>query len=367
MLNKLKGVRVGHAEDREKLTGCTVVLFDDFYTATCEPRGGVPGSLFSDGLAPTRCSPTLNGLFIAGGGVAGLTVAARIYDFLRENGHGKQWGEKGEGALVPRIAGAVVADRGLFYGPIDPQLGYCACEDAAKNAARENTPLGNVGCGIGTTVGKFAFAKDGTENGTALFCKSGVGGASCDDLPGDLILSALTVVNAIGNVHDRDGSVIAGNRQPDSEDFVNFMDLIKDGIVLGSAKNPPQEGDAVGATTVSIVGTNADLGHDQLFRITQMAHSGIARAIRPAYTSLDGDMVFSFSTGEVKVQSTTPGRFKTEKFQPVPDWPDFSIDILGSVAAEVVFDSILSAVRPADDDIHDRIFGGPIPSGRSLE
>ncbi|MCP4546710.1 MAG: hypothetical protein GY835_09635 [bacterium] len=362
-LTELQGVQVGHATDRDHLTGCTVVLFESFFPCTCEGRGGVTASFFSDGIAPTKCLPTLNALFIAGGSVAGLTVSAGIYDYLRKEGHGQLWEAEGKpGARVPRIAGAVVADRGIFYEAINPHLGYMACE----NAVSGNVQMGNVGAGTGTVVGKFCFTRDQKP----LFCKSGVGGAFCH-LPGNLKVAALTVVNALGNVHDRAGQVVAGNRHPDHPDgnhFIDFMDLINGGIVPNSPEDlTQQEGPQAGATTVSIFGTNADLGHEQLFRVTQMAQAGIARAIRPVYTSLDGDTVFGFSTGEVEIPSERPMRYNLGHSQLTPGWQDFYVDMLGAVAAEVVFESILSAVRTDDNYVDDKRFGGTIPPGKYSE
>jgi L-aminopeptidase/D-esterase-like protein len=341
MLDSIEGVRVGHAHDAGACTGCTVVLFEKRTMASFVSLGGVTASHFTDGLGSTKSYPQLDALFVVGGSVAGLGVAQPISSFLAEKGVGIPWGNSLEepATRVPIIAGGVIADRGLFHGPFPYELGREACEKAWAGHPAESR--GNTGAGYGATVGKILFSSEGSP----LFCKGGLGYAS-RGLPGGIKVVAMAVVNAIGSIYDRQGKVVAGQLSHDQSRFLELEEVMRILIEAGESDAPATH-TRPSSTTVVILGTNAKLNHEDLSRVTNMAQAGIARSIRPCFTSLDGDSVFSFTT----CTHALPQRpHMTSGYTLIPGWSDYyGTDLLGIMAAEAVQDAIVDAVERADD------------------
>ncbi|MDH3225212.1 MAG: P1 family peptidase, partial [Gemmatimonadota bacterium] len=228
-----------------------------------------------------------------------------VMRFLEERGAGYPVGAAG---VVPIVTGAIIFDLGL--NPDGPRpgadCGYAAAEAAGVGPVEE----GSVGAGAGATVGKL---RGGTRS-----VKGGVGAATIRLESNGLIVSALMVVNAVGDVVDpRTGAVVAGVR----DDNGGFMDARR---LLREEPAP----DAGGAnTTIGVVLTNARLTKAEANKVAQMAHDGLARAIVPSHTPADGDTMFSMATGHLV--------------------EGYSVSQVGALAAEAVADAILSAVRSA--------------------
>ncbi len=271
-LTSLTGVKVGHSTQIDKLTGCTVVLFDKPYPVAYKSYGGAPGLFNVEMLKNGKSFFRRHGLFIAGGSLSGLMSASNIMQRMIDDGIGFK-----ENKIVnPSISGAVVFDLGTNVGQYDPTYG----SEAYDNVSSDPVISGNVGAGTGTAVGKFQRVLTGTKNGGM---KAGVGSAKID-LGNGVIVTAMSVVNALGNIINPDGTILAGNRD-ESKKFKTFEDTTD--FVTSNSMN----------TTITIVGINIDLGSRENYeRVAHMASTGHARAINPVNTSVDGDPVFVFST-----------------------------------------------------------------------
>ena len=304
MTSALPGIRIGHWQDREALTGCTVLLpTEGTMRAGVHVGGGAPGTRETDLLAPTARVDAIHALLLTGGSAFGLDAASGVVRYLRERNIGFDVGV----ARVPIVPAAVIFDLDLGSAEAYPDgaAGYAACEAATENEARE----GNVGAGCGACVGRFL--------GHAGRMKGGLGLAA-SDAAGPVVVGALAVVNAVGDVLDRDGSIIAGTRRDDG--FAGSAALLR-ANVAGTVPARP-----LNNTTLVAVATNARLEKLDLTRLAQQAHDGLARAIDPVHTSLDGDTVFALSTGE---ETANP-------------------DALAALAVEVVAAAIRRAVQAAE-------------------
>ncbi len=333
-LTALSGVKVGHATRPEKHTGVTVVLFDEPLPVAYACYGGSPGTLNTDALRGDRAGAKANAIFISGGSWAGLQSGARIASDLIEMGKGFKLHK----IINPNVTGAIVLDLGTRVEQFDPNIASEAVRDASTNAV----PRGNVGAGTGTAVGKFRYANQGT---TIAGMKAGVGCARVD-LPNGAFVTCLSVVNAVGNVVNRDGSVLAGNRKLDGEGFETF---------LGAAEYFADPAN----TTISIVGTNVALPNASAYeRVAHVATHGQIRAINPVNLAIDGDTVFVFSTEEVSdvFPEGVGNRLRDSS------WPNLDIDVVGQAAAEAVQESIYDACRSAEGIEFDSALDGVIPS-----
>lgn len=331
-LTALKGVQVGHASHPEQLTGCTVILFDKDFPVAYKAYGGVPGTYNTENLRNGMSYANRNALFIAGGSVNGLTVSTRIIEKMIAMKCGLQVGE----TIIPSISGAVVWDLSVGQGRFDPAYGAEAVAQCSYNTVTS----GNVGAGTGTSVGKFSYTKEGLF----LNMKAGVGSARVD-VGGGVIVCALSVVNAMGNIIRPDGSILAGNRNDKTKPkFRPFHDM-------ANSFNSKRSN-----TTITIIGTNADLGSRENYeRVAHFATQGQVRAIEPVHTSLDGDIVFVFSNQEVKNFSPLA---KKDNLQ---GWPEASVDLVGWAAAEATRLSVYEACTAAETITCEQAFGGVIP------
>jgi L-aminopeptidase/D-esterase-like protein len=269
-----EGVRVGHHTDRERWTGCTVILPPDGTVASCEVRGGGPGTRESDLLSPASTTPGVHGLLLTGGSAFGLSAAAGVVRWLAERGIGSPTPV----APVPLVPGAVVYD--LYLGrpePPEPDDAYAACDAAAPEFER-----GSVGGGTGCTVGKLL----GPEGWT----RGGVGAASVR--LGDAIVAAIAVANPFGDVVGGDGAVAAGAWRDGA--YVRISDLLAEGV----AGPPARE-----STTLVAVLTDASLTKTQAWLVARAATGGVSRAVQPSATAVDGDVVYVMATGRVVAEA----------------------------------------------------------------
>ncbi len=269
-LTLIPGLRVGHAHDSAALTGCTVVLCPAGAVGGVDQRGGAPGTRETDLLRP---------LHLVEQGAGYETAAGR----------------------VPIVPAAVIFDLGLGSARVRPDaaMGYAACQAASAAPLAE----GNVGAGMGASVGKLL--------GPALAMKSGLGSAAVR-LDGGLIIAALAVVNALGDVVDPDsGRILAGARlsaEPGAP-FAGSLNILRRLGGMAQPFNPP-----AGNTTIGVVATNARLTKEQANLAAQMAQDGLARAVRPAHTLFDGDTIFTLATGVYQAESSLVGALAAEVF-----------------------------------------------------
>jgi L-aminopeptidase/D-esterase-like protein len=274
-LTRINGVRVGHAQDYEALTGCTVVLFPEHTTASVDVRGGAPGTRETDLLAPECTVQHIHAVCLSGGSAFGLAAADGVMCWLRERNIGFDAGV----TRVPIVPGAVIFDLGCGSATAhaSAEMGYQACDNATTAPVQQ----GCVGAGTGATVGKL-FGVNG-------WMKSGIG-SSAITLPDGTTVAALVVNNAFGDIYrERTGEIIAGTRLPDGS-FANMSSQLR-----GGAEVPSFAG---GNTTLVVVVTDAALNKSECRKIAQMAQDGMARTIKPVHTPYDGDVIFVASTNQ---------------------------------------------------------------------
>lgn len=336
-LTALKGVKVGHSTHLDKLTGCTVILFDKPYQVAYKAYGGAVGAFGTESNKADKTNYGERGIFIAGGSNTGLMSASEIMECMRRDKIGSVSG-KNKDIYNPSVVGAIVYDQGMQVAPYDPAYG----REAYENASNEPVVSGNVGAGTGTSVGKFRWVEKGTKTGAM---KAGVGSARID-LGNGIIVTALSVVNALGNIILPNGEVLAGNRDENTK-FKLYEDLID--FVTQNKSN----------TTISVVGINVDLcAKLHLEKVAHLASHGQVRAISPVHTSSDGDTVFVFSTGELK----NPFNDMLQYFQETDDSLYTQVDIIGHAAAKAVQESIYDACRSAETIQFEQAYKGIIPS-----
>jgi len=269
-----KGIKIGHAQD--DFSGVTVILAEIGAVAGVSVRGCAPGTRETDLLSPEKAVQKINAVFLTGGSAYGLDCASGIMRYLRE----KNIGHKMPGKVVPIVCGAVIYDlNDKEYHIPDAQKGYEACLNADK------TPVfGQVGAGKGATVGKL--------RGLKHCCKSGIGAYTVKTC--GITVTAVVTVNAFGDVVDEKGEIIAGAKGKNGE-FINTEKCLIDAdlkkILLGAN------------TTIGCIITNADITKVQAGKLADIAHDGLARAIRPVHTDYDGDTMFCLSTGKKPVVS----------------------------------------------------------------
>ena len=313
-LTDVPGLKVGHFTDTRRPTGCTAILFDSASAAGVDYNGSAPGESGVVMLQPVSPVERIHGIFLTGGGVLALPAAAGMLRFCEERKIGFDWGNPG--LRIPIIVSAVIDDLSVGDNRIRPdaEAAYKACAAASDG----RVPEGNVGAGAGGTVGKM-------HRGRGLGgMKGGLGTASLR--LGDVVIGALAVVNAAGDVLDwRTGKIVAGARRPDGS-LADSVEVMR-GIVT-DARAPALEDEALRSTTLVVVATNVALNKTQLTKLAMMANCGGARAIRPYHTTGDGDQLFAVSTARL-------------------ERPSVPLTVLGSLAADVVSDAIVRGVRMA--------------------
>lgn len=276
-INEIKGVRIGHAQDEAHATGCTVILPEKKAVCGVDVRGGGPASRENQLLNPLMSNDGVNAVLLSGGSAYGLDAAGGVMKYLEEKGQGVKVGN----AVVPIVVGSCIFDLGCVDGSVRPdaQMGYRACLDSKENLVRN----GNVGAGMGATVGKIC--------GNDRSMKSGLG--CCAVQVGSLQVGAIVVVNAIGDVFEMDS-----NRQ-----LAGLLSSKKDQMIsseIEAVKLLQLASKFSLNTTIGAIITNAALDKAAMNKVAAMASNGIARTIRPVNTSMDGDSIYALSVGKVK-------------------------------------------------------------------
>ena len=266
------GFRIGHATDARRRTGCTVILPPASSIAAVDVRGGAPGTRETGVFVPGNLVSQIHGLVFAGGSAFGLAAADGVMDWLRDRSEGFEVGA----ARVPIVAAAILFDLAVGDPTAYPDaaMGRAACEAAAEGFVE----TGAVGAGTGATIGKVL--------GVSRASPGGLGVASVS-LPDGERVAALAVVNAFGNVVDPGtGAWLAGalgeEGPVDAERALRTDPL---------AQSPL----AASHTTLVCVASNVPFDPASLKRVAMEAHDGIARAVRPAHTVVDGDVAFAIA------------------------------------------------------------------------
>jgi L-aminopeptidase/D-esterase-like protein len=197
-ITDVRGIEVGHAQNEEALTGCTVILCRKGAVAGVDVRGGAPGTRETDLLDPVNLVEKVHAIVLAGGSAFGLDAAGGVMRYLEENKIGFNTGA----ARVPIVPSAILYDLSLGRADVRPDSAMGAL--AAASAVSDPPAEGNVGAGTGASVGKMF--------GMTLAMKSGLGTASMD-IGGGVVVGAIVAVNAFGDVIDPNtGEIIAGLR-----------------------------------------------------------------------------------------------------------------------------------------------------------
>ena len=287
------GFKVGHWTDASGVTGCTVILPPAGNVTSCDIRGSSPSSREIEHLHPDRKLTEVHALLLTGGSAFGLAAADGVVDWLAERGVGYQTPI----TKVPIVPAAVIFDLGAGDASArpGPDAGRAACDAAAETAE-----TGRVGAGTGGTVGKWA--------GFEHHSPGGLGIASADS--DGLRVSALAVVNAVGDVLAPDGTVLAGTRAAEP-----------------TYRGPSRPADVPPMNTVlAVVCVEADLDKRDVRFLASRGSDGITVAVKPAHTRYDGDVVFAVAA--------PTGR-------PTP--PE-DLDVLGHLATQAVADAVRDAV-----------------------
>ena len=305
MITRVPGFALGHASDFENLTGCSVILCPPGTVGSVDLRGSATGTRQLDALLGFHIVEEVHGVLISGGSAFGLEAAGGVMDFLEAQGRGFDVTV----TRVPIVPTAVIYDLSVGNHRVRPSrdMGYAACLAARTEIQGE----GSLGAGTGASVGKLLGIRQATKGGL---------GSACLEGPNGLLVAALAVVNAFGDVLDpKTGEIVAGARTaPDSLEFADAAALIRRGLVRERFGEPN--------TTIGVVVTNARLSREQAQKIAQIGQNGLARTIRPVHTLFDGDIVFVLAHPEVAADLHTIG-------------------LLGQAALE---SAILNAVRQAD-------------------
>jgi len=279
-LAAVPGITVGHTTIEAHGTGCTVVLAPEtgLRAAVCV-RGRATGTRELDVLDPRHLVERIDAMLFTGGSALGLGAADGVMRWLRERGRGLPVGDMG---TIPIVPSAVIFDLGNAGKPLgwpSPDDAYRACDNASADYAE-----GLVGVGRGATCGKAAGLEKMVPAGLGSWAMRGGAGA------GDVIVSALVVVNAIGDVRNARGEIIAGT--------VDSLKYLADG---GAPLGDPER--LTRNTTLAVVATNANLDRVQLQALAYSASDALARRITPYGTLFDGDVIFAVSTAAVPPKS----------------------------------------------------------------
>jgi len=299
----IPGLRVGHAADPVGLTGVTVLLPDSAAVGGVEVRGRAAGVHGLEFLDPHHLVPTVDGVVLAGGSAFGLEAIWGVMQWLEERGRGFPTRH----AVVPHVAGAILYDLGVGAGRARPDraMGYAA----AAAARHGEIAQGNVGAGIGATVGKL--------HGGERAMRGGLGWSAAD--LGAAAIGAMVAVNAVGDVRDPEtGRLIAGAR-----DAADGRRLVDTAAALAAGVPPPAFQPV--NTTIGAVVTSAALGKAEASALARLAMRGFSRALSPPHLDTDGDTLFCLSLGPARC----------------------NLDLLGEAAAEAVARAIVSAVLSA--------------------
>ena len=306
-LTDVEGFRVGHAQDLKAATGCTVILCPPGTVGGMDIRGSAAGTRQTDSLHSFHWVDEVHAVLLSGGSAFGLDASGGVMKFLEE----KSIGYQTSAAKIPIVPAAIIYDLSIGDGRVRPdkEMGYQACLNGHAGEIAE----GSVGVGAGASVGKLLGINWATKGGVGTASRATTGG---------VIVAALVAVNAFGDVIEPESrKILAGARDPAHPGrFINSAAMIKEGV------SPPRRESDIQNTTLGVVATNAKLTKRQAIKVAQMAQSGLARTIAPIHSTVDGDLIFALSAGDLSADVNT----------------------IGLIAEEVVETAVLRAVQTAD-------------------
>lgn len=306
-LTAIPGIFVGHATRAELHTGCTAILCPQGCTPGIAVPGFAPGSRETELMRPESLVDRVHGITLSGGSAFGLAAADGVMRYLQEQGHGFVMPH----GIVPIVPAAVIYD-------LDMNASQCRLPDAgmghAAAAAATDAPVaqGAVGAGTGARCGRLFYQYDGRDASQ----KAGLGSAlACH---GSICVGALVVLNALGNVvHPQTGAFLAGGREANGTPLGEEATL----TALAGGNAPSSN------TVLAVVATNVPLDKVQTSRLARMAATGLARCLRPAHLTLDGDVVFALASRQPLPPQAGP-------------WTE---DLLGALGADAVARATVAA------------------------
>ena len=293
---------IGHYTDLNNITGCSVILCPPDTIASCYISGSAPGSREIALLSPERKIQTIHAVLLTGGSAFGLNAAGGVMTFLEEKGFGYVTGF----GVVPIVPAAVIYDLNIGNASIRPlaENAYQACTEANDNFNIQ----GCIGVGTGATIGKWA--------GIANAMKGGLGTATVT--MDKIKVTAVSVVNSVGDIIDENGKVIAGALNQKGQ-LIAETDLTRRWQVpqVGFTQN----------TLLAVIITNTRLSKLETYIVSKRAQYGLARAIIPTSTSYDGDVIFALASGNETAD----------------------IDLISEMGAEALRQSVISGTKSADN------------------
>ena len=306
-LTDVPGIEVGHYTHEVVHRGTTAVICRGGATAGVSVRGANPGTLHTDALGPDTPWGFVHGIGLTGGTLFGLSAITGITDALAAQGIGLERSK----TILPIVAGAVIYDLNLSDPTVHPDTTWG--QRAVAEASSGPFSRGNVGAGTGGTAGKGPGC---------VRTKGGLGTASLV-LHSEIVVAALVVVNSLGGlIHPVSGGLYAESGGFDIPLLYQLLD-----------EAPPVDRTLTN-TTLGVIATNAALDKHQLIKVADLAHDGLARAIRPMHTTLDGDTIFAISTNLDEGTGTVPGTSGA-----------YLTDLVGAAAADAMVLAVLDSVR----------------------
>lgn len=323
-LHEIPGFTFGQVQDLAAGTGCTVILCPQGAVTGVDVRGGSPGTRDTDALNPVCNREVVHAVVLTGGSAFGLDAAGGVMRKLEEEGIGRDVMV----TVVPNVCAAVLFD--LKFGAMevrpDVAMGYAACQAAL---AGEPFQEGNFGAGAGCTIGKI--------RGPQFAMKGGIG--ACAFRQGELMVGAVVACNAMGDILEK-GQILAGVRNDQNTGFAGTEAWL---LAHSQRQRDIFSGKTAGENTViGCVVTNADLTKAQATKLAAVAQNGIARAVRPANATFDGDCLFAMCCGSVQADP----------------------DAVGILAARAVEEAICRGVKAAET-LHGRPALRDLPFGKT--
>ena len=300
---EIENIRIGHAQDMEHATGCTVIICENGAPAGVDVRGGGPASRETELLRPVADCTGIHALLLSGGSAFGLDAAGGVMEYLEERNIGFDVGV----TKVPLVCESCLFDLNVANHRIRPdkKMGYEACIQSEQN----QPAMGNVGAGTGASVGKLGGIQTAMKSGLGMYAVQ----------LGDLKIGAIVAVNALGDVYDyKTGKRLAGMRTNDGKDWADSEQVLYK--LYNQKKNLFHQN-----TTIGAIITNAKFDKTHMNKIAAMAQNGYARSIRPVHTTADGDSIYALSVGEIEAD----------------------LNVTGTLAAQVMAEAIKNAVLEA--------------------
>jgi len=310
-LTDVAGILVGHYTDTEAVSGVTVVIYPQGAVAGVDVRGSGPCTRETDLLSPQNLIQKIQAVVISGGSVYGLATADGVVQWLARKGLGFPLDDQHVAPIVPAAALYDLGSGRQFVPPINAEWGRQACEAASTGSF-------STGC-VGAGTGAVSAGIKGGLGTSSLLMESG------------FTVAALVAVNSHGTIVNPKSGRIWEQRLEIDEEFGTAGQR--------AVKMPPMPDYRAGRnTTIGIIATDAALSKVHTLKIAQMAHDGMARAIRPAHTMFEGDSIFCLSTGAKKLPEASGSYIDPHALQ---------LSELGHAAADCLSRAIIHGVLSA--------------------